>query len=362
MVKLESISKSYGDVNAVRDLSLAINEGEIFVLLGPTGAGKTTTLKITAGLVKPDSGKVHFKGKDVSEVPPAFRDISFVFENYNLFPVYNVYDNIAFALRSKLLRVENAEIEKRVKAFSRDLHISHLLDRHTGTLSGGETQRVALARALVRQAGLNLFDEPLSNLDLKLREELRVEFKELHKKYRSTIFYVTHDHDSAVSIADRIGIINEGVLYQVDKPEELIDDPNSVTVASLINYPAINVIDCSLEGKALYVNGRTLLFELTAAEADSIRKQTTGTAFQAGIKPRNIRLGKDKSSLTFSAKVLHIEYQGYNKVINLDMLGTVVRILTSEKVRKEYGEALDISFAKKEVFLFNREDGKRIRY
>jgi multiple sugar transport system ATP-binding protein len=362
MVKLENISKSYGEVKAVRNLTLHVEEGEIFVLLGPTGAGKTTTLKITAGLVKPEVGRVFFKGKDVSDVLPAFRDISFVFENYNLFPIYNVYDNIAFALRSKLLKVDNTEIEKRVKAFSKDLHISNLLDRHTSTLSGGETQRVALARALVRQAGLNLFDEPLSNLDLKLREELRVEFRELHKKYRSTIFYVTHDHDSAVSVADRIGIISGGVLYQIDKPEELIDNPNSVTVASLINYPAINVIDCSLEAKALYVDGKTLLFELTAAEAAAIRNQTSETSFVAGIKPRNIGIGKDKSRLTFTAKVLHIEYQGYNKVINVDMLGTVVRVLTNERIDKEYGDLLDVNFAKKEIFLFNRENGKRIRY
>jgi multiple sugar transport system ATP-binding protein len=362
MVKLHNIHKNYGEVKAVQELTLAIEEGEIFVLLGPTGAGKTTTLKVTAGLVEPDSGSVILKGKDVSGVPPAFRDISFVFENYNLFPIYNVYDNIAFALKSKLLRVDNAEIERRVKAFSRDLHISHLLDRHTSTLSGGETQRVALARALVRQAGLNLFDEPLSNLDLKLREELRVEFKELHKKYRSTIFYVTHDHDSAVSIADRIGIINGGVLYQVDEPDELIDNPNSVTVASLINYPAINVIDCALEGKTLSIDGKTLLLEFTAAEVDAIRRQTRSSEFQIGIKPRSIALGKDKSRLTFTSKVLHIEYQGYNKVINVDMLGTVVRILTSQKIKKEYGDLLDVNFAKKEIFLFNRGDGKRIRY
>jgi multiple sugar transport system ATP-binding protein len=362
MVKLEHISKSYGEVKAVRDLTLAIEEGEIFVLLGPTGAGKTTTLKITAGLVKPDGGSVLFNGKDVSETPPAFRDISFVFENYNLFPIYNVYDNIAFALRSKLLRVENAEVDRRVRAFSKDLHISHLLDRHTGTLSGGETQRVALARALVRQAVLNLFDEPLSNLDLKLREELRVEFKELHKKYRSTIFYVTHDHDSAVSIADRIGIISDGVLYQVGEPDALIDDPNSVTVASLVNYPAINVLDCTLSGRDVSLGGKTRLFELAASEIDAIKRQSASTEFRVGIKPRSISIGKHKSKLNFSTKVLHIEYQGYNKVINVDMLGTVVRLLTNEKVSKEYGDALDVSFARKDLFLFNKADGMRVRY
>jgi len=360
MVKLENIHKSYGDVQAVQGLTLNINEGEIFVLLGPTGAGKTTTLKITAGLLKPDEGSILFRDKDVTEVPPAFRDISFVFENYNLFPIYNVYDNIAFALRSKLLRVNKDEINKRVQAFSKDLHINHLLDRHTSTLSGGETQRVALARALVRQAGLNLFDEPLSNLDLKLREELRVEFKELHKKYRSTIFYVTHDHDSAVSVADRIGIISEGILYQIDTPDKLIKDPNSITVASLINYPAINIVDCTLEKKALQIDTDTLLYDLTQVEIDKIREQTSGNAFQVGIKPRSIRIGKDSSNLNFSAKVLHTEYQGYNKTVNVELLGTNIRILTNEKVTKDFGEALDINFPKEDVFLFNKENGKRI--
>jgi multiple sugar transport system ATP-binding protein len=360
MVKLQNIGKNYGEVKAVRDLTLDIEEGEIFVLLGPTGAGKTTTLKITAGLVKPDGGGVRFNDKDVSEIPPAFRDISFVFENYNLFPIYNVYDNIAFALKSKLLRVENNEIERRVKTASRDLHIEHLLDRQTGTLSGGETQRVALARALVRQAALNLFDEPLSNLDLKLREELRVEFKVLHKKYSSTIFYVTHDHDSAVSIADRIGIINDGVLYQVGTPDELISNPNSVTVASLINYPAINIVECTLDGKTLTAADRTPLLELGTAEADAVRRQSAAGRLLVGIKPRSIRLGKDKTGLTFTAKVLHTEYQGYNKVVNVDFLGTAVRILTNEKVRKNFGDRLDVNFSKKEIFLFNGEDGKRI--
>ena len=360
MLKLQNISKSFGDIQAVKNLSLEINEGEIFVLLGPTGAGKTTTLKITAGLIKPDEGKVFMDKTDVSEVPPAFRDISFVFENYNLFPIYNVYDNIAFALRSKLLRKEESEIKKRIQAINKDLHIEGLMERPTSTLSGGETQRVALARALVRQAHLNLFDEPLSNLDLKLREELRVEFKELHKKYKSTAFYVTHDNDSALSVADRIGIISEGVLHQIDTPDNLLENPDSLTVAMLINYPAVNVLDCSLEGKSLNINGKTSFVELTSSEIDRIKEITDEKNFQIGLKPRSIKPDKDKSKLNFSGKVLHIEYQGYNKVVNLDFLGLTVRMVTNETVHKEYGEMLDFNFSKKDLFLFRKSNGKRV--
>jgi len=362
MLRLEKISKTFGEITAVKDLSLEIEEGETFVLLGPTGAGKTTTLKMTAGLLEPDGGSVFIENKDVTAVPPAFRDVSFVFEAYNLFPIYNVYDNIAFALRSKLFQVDGAEIGRRIGAVSKDLHITQLLERKTATLSGGETQRVALARALVRQARLNLFDEPLSNLDLKLREELRVEFKELHKKYHSTIFYVTHDHDSAVSIADRIGILNEGVIHQIDTPEELIANPDSVTVASIINSPAINIIDCCLEGKSLVLNHKTRLFELGPGVVDAIRKRTGDTEFQIGIKPRSIRLRKDKAGLSFTTKVLHTEFQGYNKVINVDLFGANLRILTNEKVHLKYGDTVDINFSRKEVLLFTKKDGKRVAY
>jgi multiple sugar transport system ATP-binding protein len=360
MLELKNVSKSFGDVQAVSDLSLEIQEREIFVLLGPTGAGKTTTLKIAAGLVKPDAGQVYISGSDVTEVPPAFRDISFVFEGYNLFHIYNVYDNIAFALRSKLLQIDEGEIDRRVRDFSRDLHIDHLLDRPTGTLSGGETQRVALARALVRKASLNLFDEPLSNLDLKLREELRVEFKEIHKKYHSTIFYVTHDHDSAVSVADRIGIIYEGVLHQIDTPDNLIKNPNHITVATLINYPTINIMDCSLENHWLQVNHQLPLVELISAELDQIHSQTAEKDFQVGLKLKSIKLGEASDRLNFSGKVLHTEYQGYNKVVNIDFEGMTIRLITNEAVDLDFGEKVNFNFAREDIFLFGKSSGKRI--
>jgi multiple sugar transport system ATP-binding protein len=360
MLQLKNVFKSYGDVQAVSDLSLEIQEGEIFVLLGPTGAGKTTTLKMAAGLIQPDEGQVFIKEKDVTEIPPAFRDISFVFEGYNLFHIYNVYDNIAFALRSKLMQVDESEIDKRVRAFSKDLHIEHLLDRPTGTLSGGETQRVALARALVRKASLNLFDEPLSNLDLKLREELRVEFKELHKKYHSTIFYVTHDHDSAVSVADRIGIIFKGVLHQIDTPDNLIENPNHITVATLINYPTINILDCSLKNHSLQVNHQMSLVELSASELDKVRSQTAEKDFQVALKLKSVRMGKVETNLNFSGKLLHTEYQGYNKVVNIDFEGIPVRLITNEVVQLKYGDRIDFNFSPKDVFLFSKSSGKRI--
>ncbi len=360
MLQLKNVSKSFGDVRAVSSLSLEIQEREIFVLLGPTGAGKTTTLKIAAGLIKPDEGQVFINQKDVTEMPPAFRDISFVFEGYNLFHIYNVYDNIAFALRSKLLKVNEAEIGRRVHEFSKDLHIEHLLDRPTGTLSGGETQRVALARALVRKASLNLFDEPLSNLDLKLREELRVEFKELHKKYHSTIFYVTHDHDSAVSVADRIGIIYEGVLHQIDTPDNLIENPNHITVATLINYPTINILNCSLENHSLRINQHLPLVELTSSELHQINSQTSEKDFQVGLKLKSIKLGETPGNLNFSGKVLHTEYQGYNKVVNIEFEGMTIRLVTNEVVQLDFGEAVNFNFSREDIFLFSKSSGKRI--
>jgi len=360
MLQLKNVSKSFGDVQAVSNLSLEIQEREIFVLLGPTGAGKTTALKIAAGLIKPDSGQVFISAKDMTAIPPAFRDISFVFEGYNLFHIYNVYDNIAFALRSKLMQVDEAEIDKRVHAFSEELHIEHLLDRPTGTLSGGETQRVALARALVRKARLNLFDEPLSNLDLKLREELRVEFKELHKKYHSTIFYVTHDHDSAVSVADRIGIIYKGILYQVDTPDNLLENPNHIIVATLINYPTINILNCSLKDQSLLVNHQLPLVELTSSKLDKIRSQTAERDFQVGLKLKNVKLGKEQGNLNFSGRLLHTEYQGYNKVVNIDFEGMPIRLITSELIQLSYGDPVDFNFSANDIFLFNKSSGMRI--
>lgn len=360
MLKLENISKSYGDVPAVSDLSLEIQQGEIFVLLGPTGAGKTTTLKIAAGLIEPDEGRVFIGEQDVTGIPPAFRDLSFVFENYNLFHIYNVYDNIAFALRSKLLKVAETEIDERVRSFSRDLHIEHLLDRPTGTLSGGETQRVALARALVRKASLNLFDEPLSNLDLKLREELRVEFKELHRKYHSTIFYVTHDHDSAVSVADRIGIIFKGVLYQVDTPDNLIENPNHLIVATLINYPTINTLNCSLENHSLLIHQKKALVEMSSEELDKIRGQTAENEFRLGLKLKSVKMGKAPGNLNFSGTLLHTEYQGYNKVVNIDFEGMTIRLSTHEAVDMDYGESIDFNFSKNDMLLFSRSSGRRV--
>jgi multiple sugar transport system ATP-binding protein len=213
-VALIEVSKSFGAVEAVRDLSLSIANGEFVVLLGPTGAGKTTTLRLIAGLERPDHGSVVIQGRDVTAEVPAERDVAFVFQQYSLYPHLTVYDNLAFPLRSPARRVNETAIRRRVQQVSELLHIEDKLDNRATALSGGEMQRVAIGRALVREPAVYLMDEPLSSLDAKLRAELRLELKRIQRELGTTILYVTHDQIEAMTMADRIGVMNEGVLIQ----------------------------------------------------------------------------------------------------------------------------------------------------
>jgi multiple sugar transport system ATP-binding protein len=247
-VALIDVSKSYGTVEAVRCLSLAIADGEFVVLLGPTGAGKTTTLRLIAGLERPDRGNVIIQGRVVTEQVPAERDVAFVFQQYSLYPHLTVYDNLAFPLRSPARRVSEDAVRRRVQQVAELLHIGHRLDNRATELSGGEMQRVAIGRALVRDPAVYLMDEPLSSLDAKLRAELRLELKRLQRELGTTILYVTHDQIEAMTMADRIGVMNEGVLVQLGTPREIYEKPNSAYVASRLGTPAINLIPTELLG------------------------------------------------------------------------------------------------------------------
>jgi len=241
-ISLQGISKTFGVVKAVRDMSLDVADGEFFVLLGPSGAGKTTTLRLIAGLERPERGRVLMNGEDVVELAPAFRDCAFVFQQYSLYPHLSVFDNIAFPLRAPFRKTDPAEIKRRVQRVAELLHIESKLNRKATVLSGGEMQRVAIGRALVREPRVFLMDEPLSSLDARLREELRVELKRLQKRNGATVVYVTHDQVEATTLAERIGILEAGEIRQVGTPHEIYREPLSLDVAQRLGSPAINVL------------------------------------------------------------------------------------------------------------------------
>ncbi|MTV12267.1 MULTISPECIES: ABC transporter ATP-binding protein [Bradyrhizobium] len=245
-VSLRNISKRFGAVEAVRDLSLTVNDGEFLVLLGPSGAGKTTTLRLITGLESPDAGSVIIGGRDVTREPPGARDIAFVFQQYSLYPHLSVYDNLAFPLRSPARRVPEPLIRRRVEQTAELLHIASKLNNRATRLSGGEMQRVAIGRALVRDPSIYLMDEPLSSLDAKLRAELRLELKRIQLELGATILYVTHDQVEAMTMASRIGVIKDGRLLQLGTPREIYENPSSSYVASRLGTPQINFLHARL--------------------------------------------------------------------------------------------------------------------
>jgi multiple sugar transport system ATP-binding protein len=241
-VRIEAVSKSFGDVAAVKDMTLTVADGEFVVLLGPTGAGKTTTLRLVAGLERPDRGRIVIGGRDVSALSPAERDVAFVFQQYSLYPHLTVYDNLAFPLRSPARRVPEDQIRATVGRVAGLLKIAHKLDNRATRLSGGEMQRVAIGRALVRRPSLYLMDEPLSSLDAKLRAELRIELKRIQQDLGVTILYVTHDQIEAMTMASRIGVVDRGRLVQVGTPRDIYEDPATVYVATRLGQPHINLV------------------------------------------------------------------------------------------------------------------------
>jgi len=271
-VVIDRATKRFGDVAAIKDVSLTVPNGELVVLLGPTGAGKTTLLRLAAGLEKPDAGIITIDGRDATTEPPALRDVSFVFQQYSLYPHLTVYDNLAFPLRAPARRVDEAEIRTRVERVAQLVRIDHKLSNSATRLSGGEMQRVAIGRALVRRPAIYLMDEPLSSLDAKLRAELRVELKHIQADLGATMLYVTHDQTEAMTMASRIGILQEGQLVQVGTPQEIYERPVNAYVAARLGSPGINMLPIDalpVKGApngAVSVGARTEHVELTPAD------------------------------------------------------------------------------------------------
>jgi multiple sugar transport system ATP-binding protein len=239
---LQGLSKRFGETPAVRGLSLHVASGEFIVLLGPSGAGKTTTLRLVAGLERPDAGQVLINGHDVTTLAPALRDVTFVFQQYSLYPHLNVFDNLAFPLRSPMRRIPEDAVRAKVTEVARMLRIEDKLANPATRLSGGQMQRVAIGRALVREPAVTLMDEPLSSLDAKLRNDLRLELKRIQQDLGATLLYVTHDQTEAMTLATRIGVLERGVLVQVGTPQQIYRDPVSSYVAARLGAPRINLL------------------------------------------------------------------------------------------------------------------------
>ena len=245
-ILLQGINKAFGDTQAVENLDLAIADGEFVVLLGPTGAGKTTTLRLIAGLEKPDAGTIRIGGRDATNLAPAARDTAFVFQQYSLYPHLSVFDNLAFPLRSPARKMPEDQIRRRVDEVAKMVRIHHKLENRSTKLSGGEMQRVAIGRALVRKPAIYLMDEPLSSLDAKLRTDLRLELKRIQTELGATMLYVTHDQIEAMTMADRIGILADGVLAQIGTPRTIYSEPANLHVAARLGQPAINLLPTGL--------------------------------------------------------------------------------------------------------------------
>jgi multiple sugar transport system ATP-binding protein len=305
-LRLTHIGKSFGATRAVRNLTLEVGSGEFIVLLGPSGAGKTTTLRLVAGLEAPDSGQVAIDGRDVTALSPALRDVTFVFQQYSLYPHLSVFDNLAFPLRSPLRKTTEAEVLAKVTEVARMLRIEDKLQNSATKLSGGQMQRVAIGRALVRNPKIYLMDEPLSSLDAKLRNDLRLELKRIQQDLGATMLYVTHDQVEALTMASRIGVLDHGELVQLGTPQQVYEDPVSVSVASRLGSPRINLLPRS----AFPEVAAPIQVQTLAVRAEHVRLHADNAPAPSG------------ASATATANVSRIERLSDQNLVHLALTGT----------------------------------------
>lgn len=319
-VTLKNITKIFGKVVAVKDFCLGIEDGEFIILVGPSGCGKTTTLRTIAGLEEATAGEIYIGERLVNDVPPKNRDIAMVFQNYALYPHMDVYRNMSFGLR--LRKVAKDEIDRVVKRTAGFLGIRELLDRKPKELSGGQRQRVALGRAIVRNPKVFLFDEPLSNLDAKLRIAMRAELLGLHQRLKTTTIYVTHDQTEAMTMGDRIVVMNEGLIHQVDHPQKVYDHPVNRYVAGFIGSPAMNFVDCAITKKDgdLYARTRGMELKIPQEKAKSLERYI-GEEVILGVRPEHIadtQTGKGyEVGTNFKASVWVVEPLGSEKIVHI---------------------------------------------
>jgi multiple sugar transport system ATP-binding protein len=352
-VTFENVTKRYGDVVAVDDLNLDIRDAEFMVLVGPSGCGKTTSLRMIAGLEEISTGTLRIGERIINDVPPKDRDIAMVFQSYALYPHMSIRDNLAFGL--KLRHVPKPQIEARVKEAAAILDLTRYLDRKPRELSGGQRQRVALGRAIVREPAVFLMDEPLSNLDAKLRVETRANILRLHQRLNTTFVYVTHDQIEAMTMGSRIAVMNEGRLQQVGTPQELYDRPINRFVAGFIGSPAMNftTVEVSGTGDNIQLSGPNITIPLPSQFRESV-VHAAGRSLIAGYRPEHLQLGAvGGNTAVVNAKAEVVEYLGNEELIHASGAGRDIVAIVDSAFRVRPGDMLELRVPLEKVQLFD---------
>ncbi|MBE0477771.1 ABC transporter ATP-binding protein [Candidatus Aerophobetes bacterium] len=363
-VKVENLTKSYGRLVAVNDVSFSCKDGEFFTFLGPSGAGKTTTLELIAGIKKPDSGKIYIGDELVNELPPQERDVAMAFENYSLYPHFSVYENIAFPLKAptRKEKLSSKEERKRVEEMANLLGIGELLDRRPQHLSGGQRQRVSLARAMVRRPRVYLLDEPIAHLDAKLKVAARTTLKRLATKLGTTIIYVTHDYKEALALSDRILILRAGLVEQIGTAEDVYLSPVTDFVARLIGDPPINLIDgelVSVDDKFLFKVNDEFSFEIQKEileKAQRIARQENGKLkVRIGIRPVYVGVSEEKlSPNSFQLPVYAVEHEADSSIVTFELKDTFLIAKKNKKVNWGISDKVYLDFDQTHIHFFKK--------
>ena len=359
-LKLENITKRFGSLVALDNINLEVYDQEFMVLLGPTGAGKTTTLRCAAGLETPTEGHVYLDDENVDKVSPTERDVAFVFQNYALYPRKTVYKNISFPLEAR--KFTKAQMDAAVQRVTKLLNINRLLDRFPAQLSGGEQQRVALARAMVRQPRLFLMDEPLTNLDFKLRTQMRGELKRIQRDLSTTFFYVTNDQLEALSLGDRIAVLNHGVLQQVGPPQEVYENPVNLFVAGFIGSTRMNLMDCTYDDNSqnLVSANNTWQIPLANGKGTAIKAGGNTDKLVFGIRPEDMSIStSDEGHIT--GEVYIAEPLGDRIIYDIKVGDDMVKIKTPPTLDLNMGDQVKLTLNLNRAHIFDKNSTAAIR-
>ncbi|MFH5800680.1 ABC transporter ATP-binding protein [Haladaptatus sp. CMAA 1911] len=362
-VEFDNVTKvfdgSSNTIVAVEELDLKIRDGEFVVFVGPSGCGKSTTLRMTAGLETITDGELRIDGRRVNDVSPKDRDIAMVFQSYALYPHKTVRGNMGYGLNLST-DLTDAEVNSRVEEAAEMMGIDDLLDKKPASLSGGQQQRVATGRAIVREPEVFLFDEPLSNLDAKLRKHMRTELSRIHSELDITTIYVTHDQEEAMTMSDRIVILNDGRLQQVGKPKEVYYQPANRFVADFIGSPSMNFVEVELAGNTL-TNSESFNVDVDDEFVDTLRSVSDDTRFTFGVRPENVRVDDDvDDAQAVRTTVDVVEVIGSDNFLYLDMDGREFRVRCPSYIEPEEGDVITITFDEEAIHLFDENSGEAL--